>query len=49
VITGPVLVVAGLALGLYGAVGFNVGRMMAGWIVAGIGVVVFVAHFVHLP
>ena len=48
-ITGPVIVFAGLVIGLLGSVGFNFRRMMTGWIIAGIGVVVFITSFVRLP
>ena len=48
-ITGLVLVLFGLAVGLMASMRFNVGNMMIGWVIAGIGAVVFVVSFVRLP
>jgi hypothetical protein len=45
-ITGLVLVIIGLPLGLYGATRFNYGIMFAGWAIAAAGAVVFVTHVV---
>jgi hypothetical protein len=48
-ITGILLFFAGIAIGLWGSFGFNFGRMISGWIIAGIGVVLFISSFVRLP
>ena len=41
-ITGAVLFIVGLWVGLSGSLGFKFEQMIAGWVIAGIGVVVFV-------
>jgi hypothetical protein len=48
-LTGSALAVGGVALGLYGATRFNFGTMISGWIIAGIGAVLFLSSFVSLP
>ena len=48
-ITGSILVFIGLVQGLLGSTQFNVSRMMVGWVIAGIGMVVFATSFVRLP
>ena len=43
-ITGAVLAVAGLVIGLAGAFRFNFGFMTFGWIAAIVGAAVFLSH-----
>lgn len=48
-LTGLLLAVGGLVIGLTGASKFNFGIMIGGWLIACIGTVLFVTSFVHLP
>jgi len=48
-ITGAVMVIGGLIGGLYGATHFNVGQMVAGWVIAGAGAVILFISLVPLP
>ena len=48
-LTGAFIVVVGLVIGLSGAFSFRFGQMMGGWIIAGIGAVIFLSQMVSLP
>lgn len=48
-ISGALMIPAGLVLGFYGATRFNLGLMIMGYLIAGAGAVVFFASFLSLP
>jgi hypothetical protein len=48
-ITGAALTFVGLFLGIWGSVRFDFGTMASGWILAGVGAVVFFASLVTPP
>ena len=52
-ITGSLLVIAGMVISFWGATKFSIYLHLAGWGIAGIGVVVFLVtfseHYIRLP
>lgn len=48
-ITGAAIAVAGLIMGVTGALRFRVDVMIAGWLIAGGGAVLFLSSLVRFP